>query len=257
MDLFGNEQWYDCETHTPVDLKETLKTPPRRSSIQIECPPAPHRRSLLNHSPDEIKNKSKEDEIEEEGICPLDGTFELIQTEDFDQPSNSKRQRRNEDVEESVYNTKMQESITEEESQYSNLFYFEVSGAITIRRQSMSSTSRDECDRRECKMQISYRVNKEVSNDIQIALIVYKNNSNLRSRRNLMLEFSEKAEESLELPTTPISNLMLTPSSSRCRTVTKERPSIKDESLISTAPCGEKVTKAIKRPIASRNCLRF
>lgn len=265
-DLFAdNVQWYDCETHTPVDLKETLKTPPRTSitPTQIKCPPAPSRRSHLNHSDDEIVKHDSDSSDIEDGIQPLDKTFELKEPKETEEPTNIKRQRRD-NYDDIAKKTKLVESIVEEESRYSGLHYIEVAGMVTIRRQATSS-SRDECDRRECKMQISYRINKESTNDVQIALIVYKNLSSIvRSRRNLMMEFADESVETQELPSTPIASSFLTPppppTSSRCRTVIKDRKqhNNNNDSLISTAPCaGEKVTKATKRPIASRNRLRF
>lgn len=136
----------------------------------------------------------------------------------------------------------------------------EASGTVNIRRETTSS-SRDECDRRECKMLISYRINKEATNDVQIALIVYKNlSNNVRSRRNLLVEFADESDETQELPSTPIvSTFTSPPLSSRCRTVIKDiKHKNNNDSLISTAPCaGEKGIKTTKRPIVSRNCLRF
>ena len=262
-DLFADVQWYDCETHTPVDLKETLKTPPRTSTTptQIQCPPAPSRRSHLNHSDDEIVKDDSDTSDIEDGIQPLDKTFELQEPKGTVEPTKIKRQRRD-NYDDIAKKTKLAESIAEEESRYSGLHYIQVAGMVTIRRQATSST-RDECDRRECKMQISYRINKESTNDVQIALIVYKNLSSIvRSRRNLMMEFVDESVETQELPSTPIASSFSTPppTSSRCRTVIKDRKqhNNNNDSLISTAPCaGEKVTKATKRPIVSRNCLRF
>lgn len=235
-ELSGDEQWYDCETHSPVNLKDTQRTPPRRSSQLLKCPPAPYRRSFLNTSSDEEKTNS--DDSFEDGIRPLDGSLHSAKTEIVRSPD-SKRQRRN--PEESGKKSK---TITLEQSRYSDLRYFETSGSVTIRRQASTSSSRDECDRRECKMQISYRVSKDSPNDIQIALIVYKNNSsNLKSRRNLTLEFKDDVEASAtEQITTPSTHA-----------------TINREKIIYTAPAGgqQKAPKPMKRSSSSRNCLRF
>lgn len=219
----------------------------------MKCPPAPCRRSLLDDNDTKHKSDDFDDDSDiEDGIRPLDGTFELETSKKTEHSSKCKRQRLDNDDHEKK---KELQSISDEESRFSSLKYLEASGIVSIRRRS-ASTSRDDCDRRECKMQISYRINKDDANDVQIALIVYKNvNNNLRSRRNLIMEFDEQTDDSQELLGIPIASTFTPPSTSRCRTVIKDRS---NEALISTAPCaGEKVIKATKRPITSRNCLRF
>lgn len=239
-ELNVDEQWYDCETHSPVNLKDTQKTPPHQSTQLIMCPPAPYRRSLLKTSSSDDEKVTSSDEFEE-GIQPLDGSTLRTAKTDIIRSPDLKRQRRNPEEREKK---KKFESISLEQSQYSDLRYFQVTGVVTVRRQASTSSSRDDIDRRECKMQISYRVNKDLPNDIQIALIVYKNNSNnLKSRRNLMLSFKDDVETS-ETAT------VQTPSN---QTVNKEK-------LINTAPVGDhrvEAQKPMKRSISSRNCLRF
>lgn len=236
-ELSGDEQWYDCETHSPVNLKDSHKTPPVRSNHLQKCPPAPCRRSLLNNSSsDEEKPASPDDSFEDE-FKPLDGSIQYTKTEKIVRSPESKRPRLGD-----LEGEKKSDTISLEQSRYSDLHYCEVSGAVTIRRQASSSSSRDESDRRECKMQISYRVNKDSANDIQIALIVYKNNSQVRSRRNLMQQF--KGDEETSIVQTELS----TPSI-RCQSTDK---------IIYTAPAGtQNVSKTMKRSSSSRNCLRF
>jgi hypothetical protein len=232
-ELNGDEQWYDCETHTPVDLKDAQKTPPYQSSQLLKCPPAPCRRSLLNNSSSDDDEKTGLNESLEEGIQPLDESQHFVKTKEIRSPD-SKRQKMNDKSEK-----KKSETISLEQSRYSDLLYFETSGVVTIRRQASTSSSRDESDRRECKMQISYRVSKDSPTDIQIALIVYKNySSNLKSRRNLMLEFKDDETTEISTPSQPIVR----------------------EKLIYTAPAGDHQkpsTKPMKRSNSSRNCLRF
>lgn len=251
--MFGDEQWYDCKTHTPVDLKESLKTPKRSSTslAQLKCPPAPCRdsKTFLNDSDDDIKSYVDNDDSDdgyEEGIRPLDETFEMIESFKVEQPSKFKRQRLDKDVEKK----NMPDMISEEESRYSNLKYLEVSGVVTIHRQH-TSNSRNESERHECKMQVSYRINKEDANDIQIALIVYKHvNNSVKTRRNLMLQFEKETDDIQEMLNSPSTTSLVTPSI--------VHRSNHNEGLALTAPCaGEKVTKTLKRSITSRNCLRF
>jgi hypothetical protein len=257
-ELFGDEVWYDCETHAPVDLKATLRTPPRNSSI-LQCPGAPCRQNLLQNidsdDDDELSRHDSDSDDFEEGIQPLDNSFELISSEETSRTF--KRQRRDKRKEETEAIAK---TISDEQSKYSSLQYLEVSGSVIIRRQaatsSGSSSSRDDFDRRECKMLISYRVNKDNANDVQIALIVYKNSStNVKSRRNLMLEFDDRVDDSREfLLSTPASTLS---SSARSQTTAKEQDKCQTEPLLSTISAGEKTARASKRPFTSRNRLRF
>ena len=228
----ADEEWYDCESQSPVNLKDSHKTPPHRSSQSFQCPPAPCRRSFLN---DSSGDECKSDESFEEGILPLDGSsLRALKTEKTVRSPNSKRARKEEDG-------KKSKIISLEESRYSELQYFEVTGVVSIRHHT-STSSRDECDRRECKMQISYRVHKDKANDVQIALIVYKNNSNnFKSRRNLMSEFKDEAETS----------------SVQIESLSTRELSVKEKSISSTPQSKTEKTKPMKRSSSSRNCLRF
>jgi hypothetical protein len=244
-ELTGGEQWYDCKTHSPVNIKEeVMHTPPRKSITSVHCPPAPCRNQLIPCASSE-EDASTDEEGIESGIYPLDSSIEM--TKNVQRNKNFKRQRvGDEPITEEI----QADSISVEDSKYSDLFYLETSGAVTIHKAITSTPNAvNENDRRECKLYISYRVNREDESDIQIALIMYKcNNSNQKTRRNLMLEFEER-----HVPDSPIA----APSTSRCNTVVKERQRLTNKLQISTDPVNNKVTKATKRPMNSRNCLRF
>lgn len=235
-----NEQWYDCETHSPVNLKDPHKTPPRRNQMFLQkCPPAPCRQVFMSDSSSDEETTSLDDGFGDD-IRPLDGSFK---SEQITESPESKRQRIDETK---TAKKRSQKTISIDESRFTELKYLEASGTVTVHRQASTSSSGEEGDRRECKLQISYRINKDNPNDIQIALIVYKcNSSNLRSRRNLMLEFKDDVETSMngpiEIMTPPI-----------------QRQSVIEEKVIQTAPPDvNQRSKAMKRSISSRNCLRF
>jgi hypothetical protein len=186
------------------------------------------------------------------GIYPLDLSFDSLVAKKSEQKidKNAKRPRmRGESDDEANL---CQQKTLERESKYSDLYYLESTGSVTTHRQVSSSNSRiEDNERRECKVLISYRVNKNNANDIQIALIIYKpNNSNQKTRRNLLLEFSEERIET---------DLTLTPSMSRCNTAVKEHPNKLENMsrIIATAPTGDKPIKGTKRPMMSRGRLRF
>lgn len=239
--LTGDEQWFDCETHSPVNLKEGQRTPLNRSTPSIRCPPAPCRYGIkFEISDDELDNEI--DDLNESGIRPLDSSAVELMREKIEKSPSSKRIRREE--------TLPEEPSEPVDSRFSDLFYLETSGSVTIIRQTMSSS---EPEKRDCRMLISYRVCKEDPTSIQVALIVYKSNSkNPKTRRNLMSEFELKSEES----SSPCS--LSTPTTSRCRTTVKDRKKSDDEKTMeaATVPTAGKFSKATKRPI-SKTSLRF
>lgn len=203
-----------------------------------------------------MDSDSDDDVVMISGIRPLDSPFGITSTKS-EQKRDSKRLKID----------KHEKEIFDEglvsESKYSDLYYLESSGVVHIARQASTSTpsTAEESDRREIKLLISYRVNKENSNDIQIALIVYKsNNSNVKSRRNLMLEFGDmKDSDSSSIQATPPS--ITTSTISRCSTVGAKEPetssNLPHEITTAPQPAGHKVTKGTKRPMMSRHCLRF
>lgn len=251
LTITGTEQWFDCETHSPIDLKQTLQTPPRKSISTPDCPAAPMRNNINQNSDDdnETSETSEDDDDGEDeflGVRPIDSSIEIFKTKKQTRISHKRLRRYSkEDT-----SSKMLETIPLNESKYSNLHYLETSGFVSIFRQSTSATPSNEYDRRECKLLISYRINKENPSDIQIALIVYKpNGSNTKSRRNLMLEFS--ARDLQEIKSTSS-----TPIISRPNTALKEFRTTDEVFEIATDPVG-KMSKGIKRPMMSRNRLRF
>lgn len=221
-----DEQWYDCEM--PADLKEGQRTPVRNCTPSL-CPPAPFRHGLkFQTSIDDLKldetDNEDSDDSNESGICPFDESLEVVE-EKRKSPA-AKRLRREEKLE-----LTRVEPTTQPESKFSELYYLEATGSVSINRQPSSS---DEMEKRDCKLLVSYRVNKEDPNAVQIALIVYKSNSkNLKSRRNLMTEFVVKN------------------SASRCRTAIKDREKFDVAAFgsSSSAPPGAKHTKGLKRPM--------
>lgn len=238
--LTGDEQWFDCETHSPVNLKEGQRTPLSKSTPSIRCPPAPNRYgSKYEISDDELEPDDDIDNLNESGIRPLDSSAVELMREKTEKSPSSKRIRRDEIL--------VEEPSEPAESRFSELLYLEAKGTVITKRQ----VSGSEPEKRECKMLISYRVCKDDPLTIQVALIVYKSNSNnLKSRRNLMSQFELKSDE--------LSSPLSTPSTSRCRSTVKNRMKSDDEKTMeaSTAPMGYKFSKAIKRPI-SKASLRF
>jgi len=240
--MTGDEQWFDCETHSPVNLKDGHRTPEYRPTPS-RCPPAPNRPgvSFLPSSDDELQPDDDED-LNESGICPLDTSIEL----GTDKPPQPECKRLKLEVEEV---TTINEQDPPAESNFSDLFYFETTGSVTINRVSRPS---DEAEKRDCQLLVSYRFMTSDPTTIQIALIVYKRNSqNPKTCRNLMLEFAEEADQ----PNTSTS----TPSTSRSRTTVKDRkkPPHDKSTEISTEPAGAKYSKATKRPMISKTSLRF
>lgn len=233
-DLAGDEQWFDCETHSPVDLKEGQRTPVHKATPS-QCPPAPYRFGLKFQPDSDDELEDEDDDLDLSGVRPLDMT-ETSQKETLEKSPECKRLKREE--KESIV-------VDPSESKFSELRYLEATGNVTINRQASSS---DEAEKRECKMFVSYRVNKDDASVVQIALIVYKSNSkNPKTRRNLMSEFEQKTSE---LMSTNLST------SSRCRTVASSRKKLEVRNTeISTEPA--KAAKAVKRPLISKTSLRF
>jgi hypothetical protein len=243
-DLAGDEQWFDCETHSPVDLKEGQRTPEHKATPS-HCPPAPCRygQKFQPDSDDELDDV--DDDLDLSGVEPLDTSIEIVKGKQEKSPD-CKRLRR-ETVETIPMETMAMDTIVEpSDSKFSDLHYLETSGIVSINRQAAST---DESERRECKMFVSYRVHKSDPSIVQIALIVYKSNStNPKTRRNLMAEFEQKSEMMSPCTTN-------VPSSSRCRTVNSRKKPEAKAMQISTEPA--KNTKAIKRPMISKTSLRF
>jgi hypothetical protein len=235
MDVTDSEQWFDCETHSPVNLKSGLKTPEQRPSPP-HCPPAPCRQGL-KFLPDSDEEDLEQDDLDLSGFTPLDSTIELV----TEKSPECKRQRREE--------TQTQLTVVEPqpvESSFSDLHYLEATGSVTINRSAIA----DESEKRDCKLLVSYRVNKENPAVVQIALIVYKSNArNPKTRRNLMAEFETKTAELMAAQSTNVS-------SSRCRTVVKsQRKQETEMAQVASEPA--KSSKAIKRPMVSKTSLRF
>lgn len=242
------EQWFDCGTHSPVSIKEGHRTPPLTASTPAICPPAPCRygQKFLPISDDELETDDDDDSDElESGIKQLDTAAIEILKEKKEKSPESKRIRRSDNKEA----LSSEEQIFPRESKFSDLHYLQASGTIIITRQNS-----EEKEHRECKLLVSYRIDKQCSQNIQIALIVYKSNSrNTKSRRNLMIEFNKKVAD-LMSPT-----LINGPSAtSRCRTTAKEYRNPEEIELvcIATAPAGSK-TRPVKRPMTSKASLRF
>lgn len=224
-DINDDEQWFDCET--PADLKDGQRTPDRKStpSASAQCPQAPCRNGLkFQTSSDDLDLEDSDDDVNDfniSGICPIDETPPEIAREKRKSPL-AKKQRREEILEQTIIQPTLQA-----ESKFSEIYYLEATGIVSINRQSSSS---DEMEKRECQLLVSYRVHKEEPNKIQIALIVYKSNSkNPKTRRNLMTEFATKS------------------SHSKCRSEVKDRERFNlVDSRPSTASPG---AKAVKRPL--------
>lgn len=242
-DLPGDEQWFDCQTHSPVDLKEGQRTPTHKATPS-HCPPAPCRYGLKFQPDSDDEFEEHVDDLNFSGFRPLDTSIEIVIGKQETSP-NCKRMRRTEKEADEM--TIMETSVEPSESKFSELHYLEASGTVIINRQASS----DESEKRDCKMFVSYRVHKDDPSIIQIALIVYKNNSkNPKTRRNLMAEFEQKTSELMSPCTTNL------PSSSRCRTVVNNRKKPETKAIqISTEPA--KNAKAIKRPMISKTSLRF
>jgi hypothetical protein len=227
-----------------MDVKEGHRTPQHRSTPS-QCPPAPCRfgTKMLTPSDDELDSDS--DDLNISGVCPLSstGVVESKSEPDLNSPDckRLKREEKQEPVDE--------ETCPPPESRYSQVYYLEASGTVSIKRQAMPS---DDSEKRDCKMLVSYRVNKDDPSMIQIALIVYKSNSkNPKTRRNLMIEFEEKASELMSPG--PSS----TPSTSRARTVGKERKKPEANPKEPSTDPSSKHSKATKRPMISKSSLRF
>jgi hypothetical protein len=243
--MTGEETWFDCETHSPMDVKEGHRTPQHRSTPS-HCPPAPCRFGLKFPALSDDELDSDSDDLNLSGICPLDSSSAVVdsKTEKELNSPDCKRLKR-EDKQEAVD----EETCPPPESKFSQVYYLEASGCVSIKRQAMPS---DDFEKRDCKMLVSYRVNKDDPSMIQIALIVYKSNSkNPKTRRNLMLEFGEKASE-----LTPPS-LAHMPSTSRARTAVKDRKKLEPNPTEPSTDPSSKCSKATKRPMISKSSLRF
>lgn len=235
-DADGDEKWFDSvhTTDTSINRNSGHRTPIRKSTSSL-CPAAPCRLGLKFQTsigdPDiEESDVDESEDSNESGVYPLEETFEFFKKKT--KSPVTKRQRRDDKRPETAQQSAIDSTIpvTELESKFSELHYLEASGCVGISRQPSSS---DEMDKRDCKLLVSYRVLKEDPTIIQIALIVYKSNSkNLKTRRNLMMDFASKSTSS------------------------KRRTSVKDQektnttvSGTSSSPCDVKYSKGVKRPI--------
>lgn len=179
----GNEQWFDCSTHSSLNSKAIERTPTYKTTPSI-CPPAPCRHGFRF---DTISKSDDSIDLNESGVLPLDESLKTL-NDGEDKPPESKRLKR-----------EKEERISEEtslESNFLDLLYMEAVGTLLIRRKIPSS---DEPETRECKILVSYRIHKEDSLNHQIALIIYKPNSiNPKTRRNLMEEFDITSDTTTE-----------------------------------------------------------
>lgn len=209
------------------------------------CPPAPYRRGYVFKAlgEDQLDSDICLDNLNESGIIPLDSSF-LISSEDPDKLPECKRIKKGDKQENSL-----EESTSPTKSNYSGLQYLEALGTLMINRLEGSS---NEPEKREFKMFVSYRVHKSDPTNLQIALIVYKPNSqNAKTRRNLMLEFESRADV---CPPNEWNNIL--PITSRCQAIVKERKT-RDESTKQISIAEAKNSRAPKRPLISKTSLRF
>lgn len=225
LDETASEEWFECELSSPAASKDGLRTPPHKSSSSY-CPPPPTRgRTFIPLSDDELE--PDEDGID--GIEVLKNSPKKAPKSDPDSPECKKI-------------CLVEETTPARINQYSDLKHLEATATVNITRyQSQEGT-----EERECLIKMSYRRHIDNPNDIQIALIVYKQNSDNppHSRRNLMSEFDEKATES-----SPIK---------QARTATKlQRQSDTKKEISSAPPASNHQSKATKRPNCSKNSLRF
>lgn len=244
LEIIGSdEQWMSSDIIPEADTSEEFvhRTPPQKSSSNLfaQCPPAPCRRNLLySNNSQELQQENSSDEYDsddddfEAGIQPLDSSLT------FPKKTGARNKRQ-----------KVQPN--ERCSKYSDLKYMAYTGFVMVKRRGTTVSNR-----RETKLLISYRVNKENPNDIQIALIVYDpHSSNLKSRRNLLVEFDEQADES------EMNSLMLPTSSHSLSGVVRTDTDVSmstSETLMSFAtPNREPMGKGTKRPLVSRNSLRL
>ena len=221
----ANEEWFDCELSSPVSCKDGLRTPPHKSSSSY-CPPPPTRgRTFLPLSDDEL-------EPDDDGI---DG-IEVLKK------SPKKTPKIDPDSPECKRICLVEETTPGRINKYSDLKHLEATATVNITR----FQSQEGSEERECLIKVSYRRHLDNPKDIQIALIVYKQNSDNppHSRRNLMSEFDDKATES-----SPIK---------QARTATKlHRHSATKKEISSAPPSSNHQSKATKRPNCSKNSLRF
>lgn len=183
-------------------------------------------------SDDELE--TDDESLNESGIRPLDSSLEIKSTRQ--KSPKSKKLRRDEKLAPCT-----EASSPPAESRFSELHYLEATGSVSINRQG------NETEKRDCIILISYRISKDDSSNIQIALIVYKNNSaNPKTRRNLMTEFQEKTSE-IDSPSTS--------TASRFRSTIKNKKG-HDEVTIK-ASTESTPSKAMKRRMISKASLRF
>lgn len=231
MNETGNEEWFECEMSSPVACKDGLRTPPHKSSSSY-CPPPPTRgRTFLPLSDDELE--SDDDGIEGiEDIDTIKKTPKKIPRPDPESPDCKRI-------------CLVEETTPARINKYSDLKHLEATATVNITR----FQSQEGSEERECLIKMSYRHHLDNTNDIQIALIVYKQNSDNppHSRRNLMSEFDEKATQGS--PSSPIK---------QSRTGTKLlRHSDTKKEISSAPPATNHQSKATKRPNCSKNSLRF
>lgn len=227
LDETTNEEWFECELSSPVAGKDGLKTPPHKPCSSY-CPPPPTRgRTFIPLSDDEL-------EPDEDSIDGIEAINKSPKNKTKPDPESPDCKRI----------CLVEETTTARINKYSDLKHLEATGTVNITR----FQSQEGSEERECLIQMSYRHHIDNPKDIQIALIVYKQNSNNppHSRRNLMSEFDEKATECSF--SSPIK---------QARTGTKLRQSSTKKEISSAPPAPNHQSKATKRPNCSKNCLRF
>ncbi|KAG5676884.1 hypothetical protein PVAND_006688 [Polypedilum vanderplanki] len=254
-----NDRLHESESSAQnMNVRESFyRTPPQRNNSFIRCPPAPSRKKLLNDSSDsKSDNLNSSDEYDsdddlEPGIHLLDASAPSI----F--PFRMKDKDRGDDkIKKPKIEHNELEQITHSISKYSDLNYIESHGEVIKREIPISTTmtpaSTPECESRRIKLYISYRVHKENSNDIQIALIVYKSN-NTKLRRNLLTDFivDESEDEGFVTFDSPITN------TSQYSTAYKEQSGSLTSSIKKDYISADQSKRASKRPIISRGSIRF
>lgn len=153
------------------------------------------------------------DDCDLSGIRPIDTSFRAgINNSPTKSPKSKKRR-----IDRKMFNSSIVHEELCNDSTHSNLKYVRATGTVSYNSQIPDKLN----DERGCIMFLSYRERRDNQNDLQISLIIYKPNSkNVKSRRNLMLEFGESssAATSEEQSETPIGksteNLLTTPSKS-------------------------------------------
>lgn len=229
-------KWFDCVANTPSHLKEGQRTPDQKQSPP-PCPQAPYRNAFARSlSDDETDSSTNEDDSNESGIHPFDSSME------FDKEKTPKIKRLRRERKRDLGKSSLQETP---ESTFSELHYLSAAGNVTLKRPGSEEQTR------ECKILLSYRISKEDPSVIQIALIIYKSNSErFKTRRNLVSEFGGQSLET----STPKLLLFDSQLSSRSQTSVKNQPKT-EEDVVKTEPAKSN-HRPLKRPI-SKCSLRF